>query len=102
VSLAPPTGPRAATPGQQLSLAVFDTCGTTSDRVDVVGMSIHGAPRHSQPIDAWQGHHNPGTGEPRDTTAWWDDDTGLVLAYDYLYSHSGHRGWLEDTDAPLQ
>lgn len=100
VALAPPMGPRAATPGQEVSLTVLAECGTQTDRVDVVGLQSHTAPRHGQPIDAWYAEYEPPNGEPRDTRAWWDDETGLVLAYDFLYSHSGHRGWLVDTDAP--
>ena len=102
VALSPLTGPMSPDKGESITMPVFAGCHKRDSRLVVEGMSSHTAPRHSQPIDAWYGHYTPGTGEPYDARAWWDDDTGLVLAYDVYYSRSSDRGWLVDTDAPLK
>ena len=101
VSFAPFTGPTSPTIGQEFTMTVLSECGPRDGRMRTEGTQTHTAPREPAPIPTWYGHYNPGTGEPYDTRAWWDKHTGLILAYDYEYSRSADRGWIEDTDAPL-
>lgn len=98
VSFAPAVAPTDVSVGQEVTVPVVERCHTTAYPLPVIRKETHSAPR-TDGVDAWYAHRQEVW--PQDRHAWWDAETGLVLAWDHSQRHTANHGWLVDTDRPL-
>ena len=88
--------------GDRVEVQVFSehcTYGPLPGMLTVEEIKTHTSPRQSDGSMSYYGYWKPEW--PADAYAYWDVDTGLVLAYRDQRSYSYNDGWMVDTNAPL-
>ncbi|MBW3584066.1 MAG: hypothetical protein KY455_13325 [Euryarchaeota archaeon] len=101
VSVAPPEGPTDVAIGDTVAVPHLVGCREgVFDELTVEERTTHSAPRQTDGSPTWYGYWKPEW--PADAYAYWETESGLVLAWRDQRTNGYDDGWMVDTDAPLE
>lgn len=100
VTTTPPRGFTDVTVGDVVEVPYLAGCQEdVFEALTVEEKTVHSAPRQSDGSPSWYGYWNPEW--PADAYAYWETESGLVLAWRDQRTNGYDDGWMVDTDAPL-